>query len=52
MYNRNKMGPRTEPWGTPDKTLIEQLLILFSTTCCVLLVRKSLIHSSIGPRIP
>ena len=52
MYNRNKRGPRTEPWGTPDKTLIEQLLVLFSTTRCVLLVRKSLIHSSIGPQIP
>ena len=35
MYNRNNRGI---PWDKPDKTLIEQLLILFSTTCCVLLI--------------
>ena len=37
IYKRNKVGPRTEPWGTPDTTSPESeyaprnIYILFST---------------------
>jgi len=37
MYKRNKSGPKTDPWGTPQETgnLVE--LQLFTDTYCILL---------------
>ena len=35
MYSRNKIGPRTEPWGTPDVTEVCCLFIdLSEIKCC------------------
>lgn len=44
VYIRNKRGPRTVPWGTPDKTgerLEERLL---TCTNCLRFVRNALIQ--------
>ena len=40
----NKSGPKTEPWGTPDRTLHGELNAFPSTTCCFLRSRKSFIQ--------
>lgn len=31
MYKENKMGPRTDPWGTPSET--DQQRLVFSKEC-------------------
>ena len=49
---KTKRGPRTEPWGTPDIMLVDSLLMLSSTTCWVMFVKKSLIQSNSVPWIP
>ena len=39
-----KTGPRTVPWGTPDKTGAQSDFIPFTTTHCCLKQRKESIH--------
>lgn len=40
IYIRNRRGPRTVPWGTPERTgLLEEEWLLAYTNCC-LLVKK------------
>ena len=34
IYIRKRMGFRTEPWGTPDVTLMEDDRMPFMVTCC------------------
>ena len=36
MYNRNKRGPNTEPWGTPEFINPQSECIPLSTTLCFL----------------
>ena len=52
MYARNKMGPRTEPFGTPEETGILPEWKSFVTTDCFLLSKKLLIHFKVSPLIP
>ena len=52
MYARNKMGPRTEPFGTPEETGILPQWKSFVTTDCFLLSKKLLIHFKVSPLIP
>ena len=40
----NKRGPNTDCWGTPLVTGMELDFCPFSTTCCVLFLRKPVIH--------
>ena len=44
--SRKSRGLSTEPWGTPERTLDESLLVLFKITLCDLLDKKSLIQSN------
>ena len=46
MYIRNKVGPRTEPWGTLDVTLHGVEYDPSTTTCCDLSDRNDWIHCS------
>ena len=39
MYIRNKSGPSTDPWGTPDMTGNDFEVAPLTSTCCSLLVR-------------
>ena len=34
MYIKNSMGPRTVPWGTPERTGWEEECVLSETTLC------------------
>ena len=43
IYAKKRMGPRTEPCGTPEETGIELELVQWVTTVCILLSKKSLI---------
>ncbi len=43
MKSTNNKGPKTEPWGTPDKTAFFSENLPLTDTRKVLLVRKSLI---------
>ena len=52
IYNENNTGPRTVPWGTPDKTGAQSDFIPFTTTRCVLKQRKESIHFRVFPPIP
>ena len=53
MYAGNKIGPRTEPCGTPEETGIVPEWKLFVTTDCFLLPKKFLIHfNKVTPLIP
>ena len=49
IYNENNTGPRTVPWGTPDKTEAQSDFIPFTTTLCCL---KESIHFRVFPPIP
>ena len=40
MYRENNKGPRTVPWGTPDKTGAQSDFTPFTTTRCCLKQRK------------
>ena len=40
IYNENNTGPRTVPWGTPDKTGAQSDFIPFTTTRCCLKQRN------------
>ena len=44
MYAKKRIGPRTEPCGTPEKSGIELELVPLVTTDCFLLSKKSFIH--------
>ena len=47
MYNRNKAGLNTEPWGTPDvMSAHDECVPLTDTTCCRS-DRKLFIHPSV-----
>ena len=52
MYARKRMGPRTEPCGTPEDTWMLSELIPVITTDCFLLSKKLLIHFNVSPRMP
>ena len=52
MYRENNKGPRTVPWGTPDKTGAQSDFTLFTTTRCCLKQRKESIHFNVLPPIP
>ena len=39
IYKRNKVGPRTEPWGTPDTTSPESEYAPETYTSCFLLFK-------------
>ena len=43
MYAKKRIGPRTEPCGTPEETGIELELVSLVTTDCFLLSKKYLI---------
>ena len=40
MYIRNSMGPRTVPWGTPERTGWEEGCVPSETTLCDLTCKK------------
>ena len=50
MYARKRLGPRTEPCGTPEDTGMLSELIPLITTDCFLLSKKPLIHFSASPK--
>ena len=52
IYTRKRIGPRTEPYGTPEETGIQFEFTPFMTTACFLLSKKSLIHFRASPLIP
>ena len=52
IKTRNKIGPRTDPCGTPDVTGADAELSPSTTTLCDRPDRKSSIHGSTLPRIP
>ena len=47
MYRENNKGPRTVPWGTPDKTGAQSDFTPFTTTRCCLKQRKESIHFTV-----
>ena len=49
---RKRRGPRTVPWGTPERTGDGSDLAPSTSTVCVLLVRKEWIHFNIWGPIP
>ena len=52
MYRENNKGPRTVPWGTPDKTGAQSDFTPFTTTRCCLKHRNESIHFNVLPLIP
>ena len=52
MYARKRIGPRTEPCGTPEETGFLSELIPLITTACFRLSKKSLIHFRVSPLMP
>ena len=52
MNTRNRIGPKTEPWGTPELTRTDLDSSPSKTTVCDLLPRKALIQDSAFPLIP
>ena len=44
MKIRNRIGPRTVPWGTPDVTETDAEEVPFMTTVCVLSDKNDLIQ--------
>ena len=51
MYRENNNGPRTVPWGTPDKTGAQSDFTPFATTRCCLKHKES-VHFNVLPPIP
>ena len=49
---RNRTGPRTLPWGTPNNTLSQSDSLPLTLTLCFLLVSHSLIYQPTLPSIP
>jgi len=52
MKHKNRSGTKTVPCGTPEDTVDLELFSPFTITCCVLSVKKLLIHSRRVPFIP
>ena len=52
IYARNKSGPRTVPWGTPDRTSALDEWQLSRSTCCFRSPRKELILLLVFPLTP
>ena len=52
MNSTKKMGPRTEPWGTPDVTETQLETAPLKITRCFRSNRKLWIHWRREPRIP
>ena len=52
MYRENNKGPRTVPWGIPDKTGAQSDFTPFTTTRCCLKHRKESIHLNVLFPIP
>ena len=48
----NSTGPKSEPWGTPDTTGLDEERTPLNETFCVQLDREALIQTSILPLIP
>ena len=44
IYNKNNKGPKTKPWGTPDKTVTLSENVPHTTTCCIQFCKKFNIH--------
>ena len=51
MFRENNKGPRTVPWGTPDKTGAQSDFTPFTTTRCCRKQRKESIHFNVLPPI-
>ena len=52
MYKRKRVGPITEPWGTPDVTSLHDDRDPSTTTACFLLQRSDIIHAWESPMTP
>ena len=54
MYAMKRVGPRTEPCGTPEETGIKLEIVPSDTTDCFffLLSKESLIHFRVSPLMP
>ena len=52
MYTKKRIGPRTDPGGTPDVTGTSSEQSLSRTTVCDLPLRNDLIHLRVLPLIP
>ena len=52
MYSRKRLGPRTDPCGTPDSTGRGSDLVPSTTTVCCLSVRESVIQALVRPLMP
>ena len=52
IYTKERMGPRTEPCGTPNETGILSGLMPLMTTACFLLSKKFLIHLRTSTLMP
>ncbi len=49
---RNRRGPRTVPWGTPERTLAQAEVPVLTLTAWSLSRGKEPIHLPRGPEIP
>ena len=52
MWIKNSKGPRTVPWGTPDKTLAGLEYFPSTSTDCDLVFKKEAVHFHRGPCMP
>ena len=52
MYNKNRRGPRIDPWGTPSRISKRGLNLFLMLTNCLRFLRYDLNHSSSMPIIP
>ena len=52
MYFKSRIGPSTDPCGTPLMTGAHSKKLLLNTTLCFLSVKNEVIHSRVFPLIP
>ena len=52
MYNRNKIGPRLEPWGTPHFSCLTGDILLFTEHILFRPERYDSNHFKLVPLIP